>query len=60
MEILKIIAVMIVIVILANIWFNIVESLIEKIKGLFRGNDTGKWHELPPNWEDGDKEEKDK
>ena len=60
MEILKIIAVMIVIVIFANIWFNIVESLIEKIKGLFRGNDTGTWHELPPNWEDGDKEEKDK
>lgn len=60
MEIFKIIAVMIVIVIFANIWFNIVESLIEKIKGLFRGNDTGKGHELPPNWEDGDKEEKDK
>ena len=60
MEILKIIAVMIVIVIFANIWFNIVESLIEKIKEFFRGNDTRKWHELPTNWEDGDKEEKDK
>ena len=60
MEILKIIAVMIVIVIFANIWFNIVESLIEKIKGLFHGNDTRKKHELPPNWDEGDKEEKDK
>ena len=35
MEILKIIAVMTVIVIFANIWFNIVESLIEKIRDCF-------------------------
>ncbi len=43
-----ILLVLIIIVIVGNIWFNIVESVINKIKGLFNLNKgSKKWYPLP-------------
>lgn len=43
-----------VLVVLGNIWFHFVESILNRIKNLFScGEDQNVWHELPPD----DKEE---
>ncbi|MBM6926474.1 hypothetical protein [Pseudoflavonifractor phocaeensis] len=48
-KILACLLVLVVIVAVGNLWFHLVESLLEKVKGLFtRGKSPVSWHTLPP------------
>ena len=45
-----ILLIMIVLVIIGNIWFDIVDGILEKIKNLITGNNNKTvWHEFPGN-----------
>lgn len=47
--------VLIVIFILGNLWFHVVESLLERVRHLLWGQrETKPWHPLPPDWEKSD------
>ena len=54
MQIGAVLLVLLVIVIAGNLWFHFVESVLERIKGLFhRKKEPPAWHPLPPE-EDGE------
>ena len=54
-EIGAILLVLIVVFILGQIWFHFIESILDKIKSLFKSNKkTPEWHTLPDDWEDKD------
>ena len=41
---------LLVLVIFGNIWFNIVESVLDKFKSMFMSNNNAqKWHKFPDN-----------
>ncbi len=54
-EIGAIVLVLLVIVIVGNLWFHFVESILERIRRLFRRKkEPPAWHPLPPEGEDQD------
>lgn len=54
-EIGAIVLVLLVIVIVGNLWFHFVESILERIRRLFhRKKEPPAWHPLPPEGEDQD------
>lgn len=49
MQIGAVLLALLVIVIAGNLWFHLVESVLERIKGLFqRKKEPPAWHPLPP------------
>ena len=54
-EIGAVLLVLVVILVLGNLWFHLVEGVLGRIKGLFsRHREPPAWHPLPPDEEDGD------
>lgn len=45
--------VLLLVFVVGNLWFHLVEGVLERIKGLFRGRkEPPAWHPLPPKQED--------
>ena len=44
-EVVAVLLILFIIVIFGNIWFSFIESILNKIKSLFKTN-TGTWHEF--------------
>lgn len=45
--------VLLLVFVVGNLWFHLVEGVLERIKGLFRGRkEPPAWHPLPPEQED--------